>query len=502
MSNVGLKIAGVVGVVAVLGGGCAAAYAFSDTVKNQVKLATSSPEDYFHWVYDKNVADLADGSAAAYQKGLDRTNGSAATHCELRFTPSEDCKSLVLEQIGADDSGETGKRISDIVNNMNTVVLSADAAGGGNGLSEQFKLLVNDTEVTSAEAAADLEGQSIYMRVPELSERWINMPLDLGESGSTFDFAMNPGAYLSASDLSGLISKYCLLPVQDLQTVTVEKKQSVNIGAISTEYTAMTVDLTLDDVVNIVSKITDAASTDETLLKLAPDQDAFTAALVDIGENIRTAAENVDSTETVKFTTYVDATGTIRGFYVAPDQQNSFFAGVGMQDGQLAASVQLSALGTDYIKMSAKSDTSGNGDFKCTLDDLSFSGTFSDLHISNPEKGYVTGNLTINYEDYEAIPVTFSEDGNGQKITYELNLEGTDYGSLELYYSMNSDLAPIEPDKSSALEVKDNDFNVMDYTNQDDLTEYVTTVLTRLGLDEEDAKSVGMSVGAMFFMYY
>jgi hypothetical protein len=46
-NKVGLKIAGIAGLTAVLAGGCIAAYAFSDIAKNQVRLAFSKPDNYF-----------------------------------------------------------------------------------------------------------------------------------------------------------------------------------------------------------------------------------------------------------------------------------------------------------------------------------------------------------------------------------------------------------------------------------------------------------------------
>ena len=65
----GLKLGGIVGVAAVIAGGCAAAYAFSDTVKNQVKLAFSSPQDYFTWVCEKNADDFSEAFHNLNSKG-------------------------------------------------------------------------------------------------------------------------------------------------------------------------------------------------------------------------------------------------------------------------------------------------------------------------------------------------------------------------------------------------------------------------------------------------
>ena len=72
----GLKLGGFLGVAAVIAGGCAAAYAFSDTVKNQVKLAFSSPQDYFTWVCEKNANELSESFAGSYQEMLDLSHSA------------------------------------------------------------------------------------------------------------------------------------------------------------------------------------------------------------------------------------------------------------------------------------------------------------------------------------------------------------------------------------------------------------------------------------------
>ena len=502
MSNIGMKLAGVAGVLVVLGGGCAAAYAFSDTVKNQVKLRTSSPEDYFQWVCEKNISDLSDASSAAYQKYLDRTGDSAASSCTFRYDPSDEAKNLLLDNMnGADD------RISSVIRNINSVELKTDAAGGKGNISEQFRLLVNDNEITTAEAAACTDDASLYLRVPELSEQWIKMPEVA--SGTSMNFVFNPQSYLSASDCADMVSRYASVPPAHMQNITIEKKQSVQIGEITTEYTAMTAELTIDELVSMLTELTDKAASDEALLKMMPDSEEFSAQMTELGDKLREAAE-MDTAgmniQNIPVTTYVDPTGTIRGIYTAPAEGSAFFAAVGMNDGQIAASVKCSVMSKNLINFNIVSDKTGTGHFSGSLmsyqdESLNISGNFNNIQFVN-EKGYISGDISVTFNDYDPFSIKLTSDGSSQNVSGDLNIEGKNFGSVTVTYSDKSDISVQEPDRAGAFIIDENThFDIASYTDQSSLTEYVCNVLTRIGVEENDAKEAALSVGATFFLF-
>lgn len=497
----GLKIAGIVGVVAVLAGGCAIAYGVSDTIKNQVKLAFSKPDDYFEWVYEKNTTDLADSIAANYQKSLDQRDEGMNFNAELRYEPTQEFRDeLVSEFFGySDDSRELQEAI-DIIKGADSVALSMDMGVRGNAFDENMAFKLNDNTIMSVEAAADFDQSYLAARVPDLTERWLSFDFSaaMEEMLDGENISLNRSDWPEAQEFADTVKKYSLMAVKDMHNVTVEKKSPVQISGISTEYTAMTAELTADQFLNTLQAVVDAASADETLKKLTPDAASFQRAMLDAGDSIRQLREYDLSGTTLKYVTYVDATGTIRGHYITAGSDFAYFGAIGMEGDAIGGELKLSASGKKLF--GAKLDA--------TRDGLSFSGqavitaasssggddetvtlNFSDFQIVDLEKAYCSGTFTIEmpYAEIESITVDLSSDGSSQTIAYHLTVDEFDAGDLKLVYAFDKGGDVAVPDRSGAYELGSDldDFDIMEYVDESALTQYVKDVASKLGFSQE-----------------
>ena len=177
----GLKLGGFLGVAAVIAGGCAAAYAFSDTVKNQVKLAFSSPQDYFTWVCEKNVNDFSESFAGSYQEMLDLRSSGMTSHAEAQITLTEDGKNALqsqkLPETGSLYGQVFAQQAANVLSNMDSIGFTADISEKGSGAAQNIGLTMNGKSIVSVQTASDIKDKLFYVRVPELKEQWLGIEL-------------------------------------------------------------------------------------------------------------------------------------------------------------------------------------------------------------------------------------------------------------------------------------------------------------------------------------
>ncbi|MBR4199959.1 MAG: hypothetical protein IKQ91_01615 [Oscillospiraceae bacterium] len=515
-SGAGLKIAGILGVCAVLAGGCAAAYAFSDTVKNQVKLAFSKPEDYFTWVYEKNTSDLADACGASYQKSIDQKNEGATGYAELRLEPTEEIRNYIIDDaLSIDsDSSDEERELADIIQKTDSIAFRVDSTVLKNSFSEKLTLLRNGETLTDADVIMDLDNNYAYGRVADLTERYIGMDIQKASeellNGS--DLLFNPKDVPTGQEIGECVKKYCMIPVENITEVTIEKKKPVQISGISTEYTAMTANLTAEQVLDIAQKFTDSASTDETLKKLIPDQADFQNAMLEAGDSIRQLRESgISGTTNVQMITYVDTTGTIRGHYITAGSDFGYFGAIGMEDNQIAGELKVSAAGKSLLSCKLDATRDGmtlNGTASAFVnntygdEDNEIKADFSNFKIVDAEKGYFSGDvkLTTNDEEIPEIALTFNSDGSSESISYQLNVEEYSVGLLTLTYSADKGGSVEVPDRSGVFEVSPDmrGVDIEQYVSKDEIKKFSETVLKRLGVSDKLIGEVNDSVDGLY----
>ena len=502
------KIAGIAGVAVVAAGGCAAAYALSDTVKNQAKLAFSDPKEYFEWVYDKNITDACTLIESAAAEAETRAAGGQNVDAEMRFTLSDSARAELKELFpGSMLGSQIGDPITRIEEETETISLKINAAATDQAGTVQMSLLRNDKNIITAEGAADLAAQQSFCRLPDLNERWIRTDYGelLAENGlevPKFTKQERP----SPAEASQTFDKYSRMLIQDFETFNIEKHAEVPIGSIVTNYTALDAEIPAKQAFGVLLQMTEAARSDTVLKKIMPMQEAYDKFLDQSEESIRAGMENFEDADTVNLTTYVDATGTIRGWNCKSDDV-TFFAAAGMSDGNYALELRCLDDAECGLRMTAdaqKQDSGLNGTMVCSVnkgigDPDEVKAAFSDIVFSENGRGMLSGKVTVTNPETDPIDLTFDADGDTQKVSFPVTVKGTDYGEFMLICTQKDAAAPVLPDADSAyrLSPDEPDKAFTEYTDQKSLLRFAGKVLEGIGFTEQEADSVTGSIGAM-----
>ena len=511
---------------AVIAGGAVTSYAVSDTVKNQVKLRVSSPEHYYAWVTEKNSKTIGESVSESYRKVLEKREKGETLDLKLSFEPSQDAKDMLSDDIFGDVEDEDTKKVTDVINNTNEILLSGSYKVKKNRISSDLGLELDGKDILSYELAADVRDMDYFFRIPELKEQWLGFELGGGSDdlyGVSEIIEMykmmleDPASVISPEELEEEINKYAGIWGSFAEDVKVEKKESVSVCDINVNYTVATVDLTDKDIDELAVKYLETMKNDKILknivvnkLNAVKDEAEYTDDLdKGINELRDDLAENDYDNETViSIDTYIDPTGTIRGFGFREDDDDSCRLVFGKEGSAVRGEMVFIEGNEPQFSAALKAEESGksySGDITFTYSDFygsdeeSIYVNFSNVEVRDDEKGYFSGDLTIIAPDADPIDISFSSDGKSEEIRYDIVIEGTNYGTLKLAYALNDGADIDMPSKSDAymIDISNlDDADYDDYITSDELAEFVKNTLEKIGIDKELAES-----GAESFKY-
>ena len=523
----GKKKAAMIGGIsaAVIIGGSAAAYGFSDTVKNQVKLRLSKPEKYYAWVTENNSENFAKQISDKYREQLEKRDKGQNVKMKVLYAPSDDAKDKFLKNAVGDDykdtDDENDKQLVDIVNKHDEYAISADCLSKDGKVSTNLGVDLSGDRVMSFEAAMELDAFDFFFRIPELKEQWIGLNVDVEDELSDLssdetidafkDIFKDPASYMTPDELENEINKYAHVWTDFADEVSVEKKETVDICDVGVDYTVATVTLTEKDIIDLGIKTLNEVRDDKYVKdvvanKLDLGEDKFEEAIDNAIDELNDQIEEGDfDDEEVALTvdTYIDFTGTIRGLKFTSDEEDELIIAVGMTDDSLVGEFTVKESGEETIsaKLSVndysafKAGEKQSGDIVITGEDIEdeVKVEFMDFCVENEEKGYFSGDFIISVPDVDPVKISFNSNGKKQEIAYELRFDDVDYGKLALEYSIDYDADVTIPSENDAYMVSTDDtsdFKLEDYASKDEFSKFIKSVVDKIGFSGDTAEEL------------
>ncbi|WP_297959010.1 hypothetical protein [uncultured Ruminococcus sp.] len=508
---------------AVVVGGGAAAYGLSDTVKNQVKLRLSSPEKYYAWVTENNSQTIGESVSEYYKKTLDRLEGGQTSDLDVSFAPSSEAKEKLIDSIFGSSYNADDQKLVDIINDNESFGLSAEYSSKKGKMSADVAMSLNGDRLVGADVIMDNADMDYFFRVPELKDQWIGVEAKSVEeelvSGSSAkiieaykDILEDPTEFLSPEELETEVNRYAKVWGDFAKDVEIEKKEDVDICDITVNYTVASMDLTEEDLAKLGMEMLKELRDDKIIKDILSDkldvvgEDEFEDELKEEIDRIKDDIKDdyYDDDETViSVDTYIDFTGTIRGFKLYNDD-DYIFAAIGKDGDDIRGEVTFAEDGEDKFsaKLSAVEDHKKfSGDLELTFensysyddeddDEIVVSVVFEDFEIVDEEKGYFNGDLTVTIPKVSPFTINCSADKDGQNISCDINVGGTNYGRLSVDYSVEYKADIDIPDKDDAFMIdiqNAEDLDIEDYASKDDVEDFVKDILVKVGFDDKDA---------------
>lgn len=534
-------ICGITG-AAIIGGGVAA-YAFSDFVKNQVKLRVSKPENYYAWVYENNAEDIAKTISDQYRESLKNYEKGSSGTLSFKYTASDSAKDKLLEEVLGSDyknsSTDETQMFVDIVNNVNDIAIGADYEADGSAVSYNVFAKLNGDNLATAETVIDSENMDFFMRVPELNEKWLGLSLGSyldDETSSTLteaysDILNDPESFLSPDELEEEITRYVQAWNDVVEDVEIEKKEDVDICDITVNYTVATVEIDerMEDEITLAMLYT--IRDDDIIKGIVCDklgvytEDEYEEELdesIGFYEDCLDEDE-YDSDDITYFDTFIDSTGAIRGFCLS-NEDDEIFCAFGKDGDNISGQFTVYDEDGEQFAMELYANEKGKKSYDGWLDIRTYSTdynyneqtyeyeetreaetytiSFDALTVENEEKGYVSGDVTIEIPDVDPITIELDSDGKSQDISYHIVYEDTDYGYVTLSWSTELGASVSVPDKSSAYMIdvenaSDEDFT--GYITRDSFTSWLEDIFVKVGISSDLASAGAEEVASEIY---
>ncbi|MDE5583453.1 MAG: hypothetical protein K2J08_07090 [Ruminococcus sp.] len=532
----GKKIAVISGITAlVIVGGGAVSYGVSDFVKNQVNLRIMKPEKYYAWVTEENSKNFAQTAKEKYQKNLDRISKGQKMSVTLGYVPTDDAKDFALNEILGEDyrnttSGEE-KTLIDIVDNINNISFGSQGNFSKDGSSSgNIFMSLNGEDIINGDFAVDNSAMEYFFRIPELNEQWLCMSMasyfdevnDMLDTNFN-DIMKNPSDYLSPEELEDIIIRYTDVWNKSVEDIEIEKKESIDICDITVDYTVVSAELTEQDCYNLCINLFDEMKNDSIIKRLCVEdfgvctEDEYVSEFEDMITELE-ETELSNTGETLNVDTYIDPSGDIRGLRVYMEDEMDVFCALGKDGDNIRGEFYVSdgdddkVFGVELYADESNGSYSGNIDFTDydsydyetgETTEKTFSVEFADYAVTNEDMGYVKGNISLIIPDESPISFEFVSDGNSQGVKYDINIDGTDYGTLSLDIAVNegAEFAIPSSDGAFCVEYSDDmsDVDIESYVSQESIQNYLHDILVKIGFGEElSAEGAEIFAGSLY----
>ena len=498
----GKKIALISGiaVVAIAGGGVAA-YNLSDYVKNQVNLRVMKPENYYSWVIEENSKEFASKAKDSYSKVYDKATNSYGSSFNLKYNISDDAKDIALTgMIGEDyrnSADDEEKVLIDIFDNLSEIAIGGNISAKTNMLSGNISALLNGESIIDSDIAMDLENFDYFLRVPELNEQWLCLSLGNVIDEISINPTQNIYEYLTPEQLEDIIVRYSDIWNESVSDIELEKQETVDICDISVEYTVISAEFDKEKYSELATKFINELKNDDVIKNIVVNQigeyteEEYNSSLDDLLKQIE---ESDTSENDVNFTlnTYVDPNGDIRGVKIIQDTNEISFV-TGKDGDNVRAEFSVNEDGENNVSMELYADKDGNkynGNIDFNFIDYdtpeTISVEFKDYEVVNEDNGYVNADVTLIIPDVDPIAIKLSSDGNSQDISYNINIDDIDYGTITLSISEIKDAEVSIPNKDESFVYDLNsDFSIKDYIPQENMQTFIENLLKKIGFGDE-----------------
>ena len=527
---------------AVIAGGSVTAYAASDTVKNQVKLRLSKPENYYAWVTEKNSKTIGETVSEYYKERLEQYQKGQSIDVTFSYEPSQEAKDIAAEELDGRKSDEL-EQLLDIIKNTDrySATVNGKTKKGNSASSASFEM--DSKHILGIDIALDADAMEYFFRIPELKDQWVCLNVNMDELEDeyssysrrtnifdTYKAALeDPASFITPEELEDAVNRYAGVWGNFVDSVKIEKSEQLDVCDIQVKYTVATVSLTEKDMDKLGLEFLKEAREDEVLRRIFVDklgefdsEAEFREMIDDEIEDIEEDLEENDYDGEIfaVIDTYIDPSGTIRGFRVADeDDEMSVTAIFGKDGDNIRGEFVISTDDEDddfRVQLSANEDKKVySGDIKLFYTDYDYhydeeeekyvSGNiaktavlnFSGVELKDEDKMYFNGDFSLEVPDFE-IPVNIScnTDGKRETISYNICIDDTDYGRLLIDYALDFGADFDIPDNGGAFVVKATeieDVEIEDYINEKDLKAFIKLTLEDIGFKEESAREAADS---------
>lgn len=434
-------------VIAAIIAAAAAVCMLLPSVRNSLKLAFSSPESYYAEAERKAASDLSDSIYSAFVSARETANNNRSKSISEKATIK-----LTFGDSVMDETDE----YKDI---LKSASVSGDLRVRGDKSYISLDLLLNDTDIISAEVFADTEANKGYLSFPELSDKYYKNDLSLDQnetdSGKTFTSLLDSDS-VTQERLNAIAQRYTDLYLDFVSSkIVMDKKSTCSVGNVSRPAVKVTVTLTESEYLDLIRKVTDALKTDEDIISIIEDMGSRREDYIsEIDRFVSDMNLTASDGNAFDITIYIGTDGKIIGRTLTGKDSVISFVNVTDNDSFASESkiIFSDKTGMELMIKGSVSGTSVSGTADLTIhsteaDDEpgSYSARlqFEDVKYKIFENKVFGGKFTLTSPDLNDLEIVMTADGNenASTVSADINYKG------EMFISVLAENSRYESDE-------------------------------------------------------
>ena len=493
--------------IAVCGG--AVILASSDTLKNKLKLASASPEEYLSDTYTLSIEKYKENLASAYEYMPYYFDSGRTIANKLNITVKPE--SMFSRFLTYGDLSLTNA-------SLNFLASSSD-----NEFKIDAEAFINDLSIISGTVAGDLSTMSFYAQIPELSSSYLYLPLsdtDIGSISSNIltNYSELYSALLNEEFRNSVIDRYSSLVIDLISNEAVLTKNiSIEAGEITESVNKFSVTITAGEYYDFLVKVLDTMYEDDEILNIIDLYINYinsTAIYLDYNAKgliasmrsellDETLSDDERNTDFFTINTWVNNTGNICGMELTYNYTDDYTAELGYinpasdgDEGFYAWFNENSSPIAEFECSAAKSDSalSGEGVLKIYSNDNIYTVNIDYSDVVNDIKNHhSSGSYTFSCKELLGagtnIKISYEASDKHCTITISGAVTGISVGTVTFDYSMldasavNTPLLS-EEIKNSAYDITDHDASNTYFSEiYMALPDYADSISEKLGTD-------------------
>lgn len=496
------KVIGIVGILVttMLVIGIAGA-ANARKIANVVKEKTSSPEEYYRYVEEKN--------RDAALKEMD----TSYTSYRDTVTKQENQQQKVTCQI---ELGDTLKALASGYG-IESASIVTNGKSEESVLTNHTILQINGKDAATINTYMDYSAQEGYIQIPELSSSYLSLSSTLQEaegiipSSNLYMMSNDAGKYLPESkQLQTFVTTYSDIIMKNLDKVE-RSEETLTAGDVSAEYTKLAVTCDEAGVQKITKEVLEKLKDDQIVKEYIEniDQNAYTSFQKSITDSLADLETVSTGNGKLEMNVYVDGDAKIIGRTVSVDTGDGENFGFKVlqpsKDDKTGYLLQFSADGMDYLTLTGNmEEKSGklSGDFTLSMDESLNPGdgsvlsmtdlvkiSVSDLDQKALEKdGTLKGSMEISSEQVTAvagyklrIDMDNTKDQFNNKIVV---LVGSDeFATIQITSEEGEDPGVTRPEDGANIYDMSNEIELATYTSEMNWISFLSDLKTNCGVD-------------------
>lgn len=467
---------------------------------NTVKEKTSSPEEYYQYVEQKNRDAFLEKFDKQYEKLRDNVI----------------LKDQTKKMICQIELGDTLKALASGYG-IESAALVSEGKIEGTVTTGKATLQLNEKDALSYNVYMDYSTGEGYLQVPELSSSYLDMTGTLQEAsqeaslGDFYSMMTKMDQYIPKTDqIHTLITTYSDIIIKNVKDVQ-RGEDTLTAGEISGEYTKLDVTCDGNDIKEISKKILETLQDDAVVKELVENvnSDAYTGFQSTIADALTELEEDTSTdTSTLKMSVYVGSDATIVGRVITltGDKESFEIKEVKPQKGdQFGYDLEITANDVTYLIVSGSGTVKSDklsGDFSLSLDESLNPGDASVLSMTDlikvsvndldqkalEEDGIVKGNIELSTEQIPALAgyaLKIEADGSEDQINDKIHvMVGSDtFATITLATEEGSDPGVTKPEEGAVTYDLSDELALNMYVSEIDLYTFLSDLNTKCGVD-------------------